>query len=729
MTDLFYNLNERQKEAVRTVDGPLLVIAGAGSGKTRCIIHRAAYLLLEKKINPGNILIATFTNKAAGEIKTRLFSEFRINPGHLWTGTFHGICKRILQEEADSLPFDVNFCIYDTEDKKTLLKKILKDFDIDSKKFPLSFFKEGISREKNNLIEPEKFWDFHDETNFPEKMIFRIYSEYQKRLYLNNSMDFDDLLLHTASLFHRREDIRLKYEDRFKYVMIDEYQDTNYAQFKIMYDICRRHKNICAVGDDDQAVYGWRGASVKNILNFEKDYPDTKIVRLEQNYRSTPEILLASNDLIKKNERRHEKELWTDNESGDLPVLSVSDTEQIEAKQAGKIINKEVGKGNLSYNDFAVLYRTNAQSRIFEQEFLKLAVPYQIIGGVNFLQRKEVKDILAYLRILMNYGDTESLLRIINFPPRKIGKVTVGKLIDFALENNCSLWDAVSRAEMISGISGRTEKSIMKFCSLIKKWSETAENDSVIDLVKTVISDLELLKLYDNTKDIKLLSQAENVKEFIASTAEFCENYLKENGVEPGLRDFLQSISLQTDLDAVKDSRDCVKLMTLHNAKGLEFTVVFLVGISEGCLPHRMSLYSDREIEEERRLFYVGMTRAKKKLFLSYSRWRRTFDKVEPAVAGRFLNDIKNEHLNIDDGNFYEIKAQPQRFRSRNDFKTGFVSESEKYYKIGQKVHHKKFGNGTVLNVDGKGIDAKLTVSFSNGSLKKIQGSFLSVIK
>jgi DNA helicase-2/ATP-dependent DNA helicase PcrA len=729
MIDLLSSLNTPQQDVVKTTDGPLLVLAGAGSGKTRCIIHRTAYLLLEKKVKPWNILIVTFTNKAARELKDRLASQFGINLRQIWVGTFHSICRRILRFENAAIPFDQNFSIYDTDDKKTLLKKIFKDMEIDTKRFPVSFAQNAISKEKNNLIGPSKFWNFHDETKLPDKILFRVYTEYQKRLLRNNAMDFDDLLYHTAALFHNREDIRVKYENLFQYVMIDEYQDTNYAQFKIMYEICRYHKNICVVGDDDQAIYSWRGATIQNILNFEKDYANPQTVRLEQNYRSTPEILLAANDLIKKNSKRHEKELWTDNNKGDFPTLTISDTEQIEAKQIGKTIKKELKQDKLTYNHFAILYRTNAQSRIFEQEFLKQNIPYQIVGGVNFLQRKEIKDILAYLRTLMNFQDNESLIRIINFPSRKIGQVTIHKLLDFALDNNCSLWDAVANVEKISTIKGRTTANIKQFHFLMEKWSKFGKENPIPDLVKLIISDLDLVSMYENSKDIQQVTRAENTKEFMASASEFYENYLKENEQEPTLQDFLQSISLQTDLDAVKDSDDCVKLMTLHNAKGLEFHTVFLVGLSDGCLPHSMCLQTDHQLEEERRLFYVGITRAKQKLFFSYSRWRRTYDQVEQTIASRFLDDIQDDHINIDGGNLYEIKAQPQRSYSKLDAKPTVVLESEKHYKIGQKVNHGKFGNGTILSVNGTGIDAKLTISFANGSLKKIQGSFVTIGK
>lgn len=720
MVDLLSQLNPEQQKVVLHTEGPVLVLAGAGSGKTRTVIFRTAYLIAKKKINPWQILVVTFTNKAARELRDRLENTFNISTRSLWIGTFHSICTKILRIEQDRLPFDDNFSIYDDPDQKSVMKKIYKKLNIDSKMFPMGKVRDIISKQKNNLILPKDFSEFN-ESNYFSDTVLKIYTSYQNFLLENNALDFDDLIMYTALLLHDHEDIRSKYKSKFRYVMIDEYQDTNYAQFKIINLIALDHQNLCVVGDDDQAIYSWRGADIRNILSFENDYKNVLKVKLEQNYRSPKSFLALANSLIKNNSSRHKKELWTALVSKEKPKLVKLDNENGEADFVARSILDLRSKGT-SLNDCVILYRTNAQSRVFEQCFVKKALKYQIVGGVNFYQRKEIKDILAYLRILVNSDDNESLLRVINFPPRGLGAVTIGRLIDISVSENISILDSILKGRFDNSLSN-AESKLTAFKTMIERWQKSAETSPVTDLISDVINDLGLLELYENSRDPQDISRSENIREFLAAAEDFSERYSEEDGRQPNLEEYLQNISLQTDLDNYNEADESVKLMTMHNAKGLEFEHVFIVGLEDGLLPHSRSLDEISSLEEERRLLYVAITRAKKSLHLCYATTRRSFDSVQYTYPSRFLMEMDEELLEKVSTNFYDLQIPRQMKKSQK--KNNVIFESDKHFSIGQKVNHDKFGLGIILNVEGKGEDARLTISFSDGSLKKIVGTFV----
>ncbi len=715
-------LNSKQRQVVETVEGPVLVLAGAGSGKTRCVIYRAAWLILEKKIPPWNLLIVTFTNKAAGELKERLEAILNYPVRSLWVGTFHAICTRILRFESSHLPYHSNFSIYDDDDQKALLKKIYKQNNIDSQKYPIARVLNTISSYKNRLLLPEDLAnqksDYAVQGDFFHAFL-NIYTQYQQQLLLNQAMDFDDILLWTARLFESNKAVLEKYRQQFRYVMIDEYQDTNYAQFRIIYLIASQHQNICVVGDDDQAIYSWRGASIRNILEFEKDYRDVVTIRLEQNYRSTKSILELANSLIRHNRIRHSKDLWSELDIGDKPRLYVYEDDNEEAQQTIEKI-KKLNRAGVPWQNFAVLYRTNAQSRVFEYACVEKKVPYSIVGSLYFYQRKEIKDLMAYLKILINLRDNESLLRIINEPPRGIGQTSVYKLIKYAAEHNIVLFKAIQSAGAVDDIQPSIRKRIEDFASLIEHWQSLCRKKPVLTVVKTVLEDLKWIELYQNSHDPKEISRAENLAEFVSAVSEFTDNYLEDNEKQPMLEDYLPFVALQTDLDQLSDTKNTVRLMTMHNAKGLEFQHVFIVGLEQELLPHRMSMESLDELEEERRLFYVAVTRAQKNLYLSYAKFRRTYDMYSYTKPSQFLIEL-NQDTYIKDGEAPGIATHPKSMIRKKHV----ITENMKAYRIGQKVIHPEYGVGTILSVDGEGISARLTVSFQNGKLAKIIGSFL----
>ena len=717
----FNTLNKNQQQVVTTTQGPVLVLAGAGSGKTRSIIFRALYLISVKKVRPWQLLIVTFTNKAAKELKSRLSQYLNYSLGNLWVGTFHSLCLRILDYEINSIPLKKNFTIYDADDQKQVFKKIYKKLDIDDKHFTINRVRSIISQSKNSLIKVDDFFAFNEENYYTEK-VHKIYQSYQDYLLKNNAVDFDDLLLYTAFLLDENEDIRKKYAIQFQYIMIDEYQDTNYAQFKIVHSLAKDHENICVVGDDDQAIYSWRGATIKNILHFEDDYSNVKTIKLEQNYRSHQTILELANSLIKKNSERHSKELWSEKKSEEKPNLMVLENENEEAEFVAKKIQELHLKNQISYNQMAVLYRTNAQSRNFEIACAKHKLPYQIIGGVHFYQRKEIKDLLAYLRMLANPADNESILRIINFPRRGIGKKTIQAIVDYATQSNQSITEVLFDSNLF--LWGAVAKRVQSFYDLYEKWLQISQKTSIISTIESILEETKMLEMYQQSKDPKDINRAENLQELVAAIQEFSENYEKENKKKPNLSDFLQLISLQTDLDSFEDKDDSVKLMTMHNAKGLEFESVFIVGLEDGLLPHSRSQDSERMIEEERRLLYVAITRAKEYLYLTYTRFRRIYNSISHVFPSRFITDLNLDFINQTSAHFYDfqipIPKRPQQ--------TQKVFESAKFFNIGQKIIHAKFGEGIILNVEGVGENAKLTISFSSGSLKKIIGSYVKLI-
>ena len=722
--NILEDLNPRQREVVTNTEGPLLVLAGAGSGKTRSIISRCAWLLREKNVKPWNILVVTFTNKAASELQERLAAMLGFPVSSLWVGTFHSICSRILRHESASLPFGSNFSIYDEDAKKSLLKKIYKEHGIDAKKYPQQSVHIRISRYKNRLLLPEDL-----EANQPleskkgddyESVVLRVYSLYQQRMLLNQALDFDDILLYTAKLLESNSSVRAKYSEIFQYVMIDEYQDTNQAQFEIIHQIAKDHQRVCVVGDDDQAIYSFRGATVRNILEFEQDYDQVQLIRLEQNYRSTSRILDLANAIIKHNRRRHRKDLWSELGEGEKPILLSFQNETEEADETARMV-KNLNREGVPYSQIAILYRTNAQSRVFEYAFTQNRIPHTIVGSLHFYQRKEIRDLLAYLTVLSNPADSESLLRIINEPPRGIGQTTITRLLGHAAKIRSPLYQALQMSQDITEIGPGIRKKLAEFAQTIESWRNAAQHTPVLDLVKEILDHLDLISLYNRSQDPKAISRVENLVEYVSSVSEFAEHWAEEHDKPALLVDYLPFVALQTDMDVADRKEDSVRLMTLHNAKGLEFDCVFITGLEDELLPHRMSMDSTSEIEEERRLFYVGVTRAKTRLLLSHARSRRIYDSFCFTKPSLFLQQLDANLFagNSDEVDFVLGQHVRPKVRSR-------ISEKDKKFRIGQKVWHSEYGEGVILSVDGTGSDARLAISFKNGKLTKIIGTFIS---
>ena len=723
LPDFSQELNSQQLLVVTETEGPLLVLAGAGSGKTRSIIYRCAYLLRHKQVPPWNILVVTFTNKAARELKDRLENLLRFPVSSLWVGTFHHVCSRILRFEHAHLPFNSNFSIYDGDAQKSVLKKIYKEHGFDKQKFPPQRVLSRIGRYKNRLLLPEDLAKDDSPESFSgefDSKVLRLYTLYQQSLLLNQAMDFDDILLYTARLLATNEAVRNKYRDMFKYVMIDEYQDTNQAQFEIIRQIAGEHQRVCVVGDDDQAIYSFRGATIRNILEFERDYQGVKAIRLEQNYRSSMNILRLANSIIKNNRRRHSKDLWSELGEGAKPQLFSYKDENDEAARTAQLVQKLSAEG-LPFSQMAVLYRTNAQSRVFEYAFLQHQIPHTIVGSLHFYQRKEIRDLLAYLYSITNTADGENLVRIINEPPRGIGQTSLNRLIGFAARTRVTLYQALQNVQAVDELNNAAKARIGEFAAKLDSWRRLAQAAPVLDVVKEILESLDLVNQYKRSNDPADVSRAENLIEFVGSVSEFSERWAQENEAVPKLADFLPFVALQTDMDTVAEGSDSVRLMTLHNAKGLEFGCVFIAGLEEELLPHRMSMDSRESIEEERRLFYVGVTRAKSRLILSYAKCRRLYDTFYYTNPSLFLQEL-DESLFAGATDAADLaKSSSPRPKKKHT-----VTESDKLFRIGQRVYHSEYGSGIVLSVDGVGADARLTISFDSGKLTKIIGTFVS---
>ncbi len=711
-------LNDKQLEVVTDTENPILVLAGAGSGKTRSIIYRTAYLIREKQVPPWKLLIVTFTNKAARELQERLENLLNIPMRTLWVGTFHSLCSRILRFEASHLPFSSNYSIYDDDAQKSMLKKIYKEHGFDNQKMPINRILAKIGRYKNKLMLPEDLIHSHTEDDKEMSSFLNIYRLYQQQLLLNQALDFDDILLWTAKLLQDNEQVREKYRNQFQYIMIDEYQDTNQAQFEIVHQLAAGHQRVCVVGDDDQAIYSFRGATLRNILEFERDYKSVRSIRLEQNYRSTGSILALANAVIVHNRRRHSKELWSELPEGDKPTLITYQSEIDEANKVTEAVAK-LYKQDISLRKMAILYRTNAQSRVFESSLMQAKIPYSIVGGLHFYQRKEIKDLLAYLACLNNSSDNESVLRIINEPPRGIGQTSVNRIISFAAKAHITVFSALQNTDAIDELGSAAKKRIGEFATLMNGWKVMSANAPALEVVKAIVEELGLINQYRKSSDPKEIARAENLIEFVTSVSEFSEHFLRENEKAPLVSDYLPFVALQTDMDMVKEATDSLRLMTLHNAKGLEFEAVFIVGLEEELLPHRMSMDSREQIEEERRLFYVGITRAKRFLQLSNATCRRLYDTFYFAKPSQFIGEVNPELFHQP---FGDNGIAPAPRGAKKPVKT--IKESQKHYHIGQKVWHSEYGLGVVLSVDGDGADARLTISFA-GKLAKIMGSFV----
>jgi DNA helicase-2/ATP-dependent DNA helicase PcrA len=709
--DVLQGLNPPQRQAVTIPAGPLLVLAGAGSGKTRVLAHRIAYLLSTGRVRPNEILAVTFTNKAAGEMADRVSGLVGDVSSGIWMGTFHSICSRILRIEGRHLAISPHFTIYDEKDQVLLVKHVLADLGLAKTKLAPVAILSRISWAKTNLLTPA---DFEKVAASPfDKRVVTLYSAYENALRASNALDFDDLISIPVRIFKRSSEALDRNSRRFRHILIDEYQDTNKAQYELVRLLSSHHRNICVVGDDDQSIYRWRGADVTNILNFERDFPDAEVIRLEQSYRSTKTILAASQAVIKCNRRRKDKDLWTANPLGLKIVVSGVMTEQDEGRFVADTVEQFLAEGGRNHSDFVALYRTNAQSRALEEALRKRAIPYVIVGGLKYYERKEIKDIVAYLKLIANRHDTVSLTRIINVPNRGIGAVTFSRLKECAAYEGINLGDALERVSEIESIQPAARRKLEAFRSLIGDLRESARSSSVAELITLVAEKSGYLDYLRQQETIEAISRLENIEELVAGGFEF-----QERSDEPSLEKFLEEISLVMDIDLWDDRKDAVSLMTLHNAKGLEFPIVFIAGVEEGLVPHHTAFEDQEELEEERRLFYVGLTRAKERVFLSLASGRRTFQGWMPQVGSRYLQDIPEEFLEFC-GSFEESCGRPDG--ESYDRKPGYADwGEEKIVRIGCRVEHPDWGIGTVIRSEGYGKQLRLTVKFGNNITKRI---------
>ena len=777
---IYDTLNPKQKEAVLHTDGPLLILAGAGSGKTRVLTHRIAYLIDECGVNPWNIMAITFTNKAAGEMRERVDNLVGFGAESIWVSTFHSSCVRILRRHIESLGYTTSFSIYDSDDQKTLMRQVFKAMDIDTKQFKERAVLAAISSAKDKLITPEEFL-LNAGADFREKKTGEIYREYQKQLKKNNALDFDDLIVKTVELFQNNPQVLDYYQERFRYIMVDEYQDTNMAQFKLVSLLASKYRNLCVVGDDDQSIYRFRGADIQNILSFENTFPGTKVIKLEQNYRSTQNILDAANGVIRHNFGRKDKTLWTANGEGDKILFKQFDT----AKDEADFVVRQIRDSAYSYQDQAVLYRTNAQSRLLEERCIFYNVPYRLVGGVNFYQRKEIKDVLAYLKTIANGVDDLSVIRIINVPKRGIGATTIGRVTVFASEHNMSFYDTLKEAKQIPGI-GKAAEKIGRFIAQMEAFRAMAysEEYSIKDLIDHILEDTGYEEELQEEGEIEAQTRLENIEELINKAAAY-----EEDSEHPTLDEFLEQVALVADIDNVDDSEDRVTLMTLHSAKGLEFPKVYLVGMEDGLFPGIMSIMADdkTEMEEERRLCYVGITRAKKELVLTAARQRMINGETRWSKPSRFMDEIPPELLDADKlqpvlgkgkqddfddsglpwnqgskssvsrfGMGYNAYASKNVSPAGNSMGSGYGSsknagmsgygsgmqslEPKKKpgfgktftvqkaasldYKEGDRIKHAKFGEGTVKEIIDGSRDYEVTVEFDKGGQKKMLAGF-----
>ena len=777
MQDILKGLNDKQYEAVVNTEGPCLVIAGAGSGKTKVLTHKIAYLIGEKNVKPWDILAITFTNKAANEMKERIAGLVGDPAKDIWMGTFHSICVRILRRFIDRIGFDTSFIIFDTSDQKTLVKNCMKDLAIDDKLFNDRSVLSEISNAKNEMLEPDQY-TLRANGDFRKETIATVYELYQKRLKENNAIDFDDIINYTIKILMENPDVLEYYSNKFKYVLVDEYQDTNKSQFTLITLFASRNGNITVVGDNDQGIYSFRGADISNILNFERDFPGTKIIKLEQNYRCTGNILKAANAVIKNNEVKYKKELWTENEQGNLPQVYLAENEYDEGSYIVSQIEHLKREEYYKYSDFAVLYRMNTQSRAIEDIFRRENIPYKIVGGLKFYERKEIKDIIAYLRLIQNNADNLSLKRIINEPKRGIGKTSLDKVEQLAISNEKSMYEIIKDAEQY-GLN-RVYLNSREFINTIEELKSKIEDLSVSELIKQTLKKTGYTKALEDENTIEAENRIENLEEFLTVAMEFEEEF-----AENGLREFLEGITLSSDLDNMEENEESVTLMTLHSAKGLEFPVVFLVGMEEGIFPGYKSISEPKELEEERRLCYVGITRAKNYLFLTCSRQRTIFGSTSYNPVSRFLKEIPEDLLegyqdvfgdsdgktnkdrifedspyswtygSKNSGNIKTYKIDTQKepsvaiagnvkksnnsngfmFRTAESFLNNLNNIGKKStqqidlskYEAGIRVYHKKFGEGTINSVEPEGEDLKVDINFDKVGHKRLMAKFANL--
>ncbi len=735
---LYDTLNDKQKEAVLRTEGPLLILAGAGSGKTRVLTHRIAYLIDEKDVNPWNILAITFTNKAAGEMRERVDKLVGFGADNIWVATFHSTCVRILRRFIDRLGYENSFTIYDSDDQKTLMKDICKRLQIDTKMYKEKTILAMISSAKNELISAQEYEKkvFGD---FTKRKVAQAYVEYQQSLKRNNALDFDDLIFKTVELFKACPDVLEYYQERFRYIMVDEYQDTNTAQFKLIALLAAKYRNLCVVGDDDQSIYRFRGANIQNILNFEKDFQDAYVIKLEQNYRSTQNILDAANGVIKHNFGRKEKALWTENTSGDKLSVKRCMTSFEEADVIVQDIRKNKREGKYDYSDNAILYRTNAQSRLFEEKLLMENIPYRIVGGINFYARKEIKDLLSYLKVIDNSADDLAVRRIINIPKRGIGATSLAKVQTYAIEHEMPFYEALKVAKEIPTLS-RAVGKIEDFVTYIQTLKSQAEFYNISELLNTILETTGYVKELREENTDEAQGRIENIDELLNKIVTY-----EEGTDEPSLSEFLEEVALVADIDSLDEDSDYVVLMTLHSAKGLEFPNVYLTGLEEGIFPGYVSISSGdpEEIEEERRLCYVGITRAMKNLTLTCAKQRMMRGEMQYNTESRFLKEVPKSLLQgtikksgMDTMSSFSSKPNPyqkarQEFERKvfdpNQFK---VKKADKLdYEVGDTVKHIKFGIGMVESIVEGGKDYEVTVNFERFGVKKMFAAFAKLQK
>ena len=748
MNNLLQNLNPSQLEPTLQTDGPMIVIAGAGSGKTRVLTYKIAYLM-SKGVDAFNILALTFTNKAAKEMKERISSMLDDNESkNLWIGTFHSVFAKILRIEADKLGYPTNFTIYDTQDSQKLVSSIISELNLDKEIYKYKQIYSRISSYKNSLI-TVKAYNSNNELIEADRQARRprlidIYSEYVNRCFKSGAMDFDDLLLKTNELLSRFPEVLSKYQNMFRYVLVDEYQDTNHSQYLIVKALADKFQNICVVGDDAQSIYGFRGANINNILNFQKDYDDVKLFKLEQNYRSTKNIVKAANSLIEKNQKRLEKVVWTDNDEGSKIKVNRLLTDGEEGRFVASSIFENKNSQQLQNKDFAILYRTNAQSRAFEDSLRKRNIPYRVYGGLSFYQRKEIKDVLAYLRLMVNENDEEAFKRVINFPTRGIGQTTINKLIVQANTLNVSLYSLcknIDRAEV--NISSGIKLKVLNFINLIESFKISAKTKNAFDITNEVVNDTGIIKTYSALTSIEDQAKIQNIEEMLNGIKDFVEIQKEIPESTGSISEFLEDIALATDLDKDDQDTNKVALMTIHLAKGLEFPIVYIVGLEENLFPSAMNLNSRNDLEEERRLFYVALTRAEKKAYLSYALSRYRWGKLTDSEPSRFIDEINEEYLDIltpinenkfrplvsskpnNEPSFNKLRFKKVTAKPKGNFKKLKENSNksnlfDSNLVVGNLVEHIRFGKGEVVNIEGRGADIKAEIKFENGGLKKL---------
>ena len=741
---IYDTLNEQQREAVFHTEGPLLILAGAGSGKTRVLTHRIAYLMEEKGVNPWNIFAITFTNKAAGEMRERVDKLVSFGSESVWVSTFHSACVRILRRHIDRLGYENNFTIYDGDDQKTLMKAICKKLNIDTKAYKETALLSAISSAKDQMLTPDAYEE-QAEGNYGKKNIARVYREYESQLRGSNALDFDDLLLKTVQLFETQPDVLEYYQERFRYIMVDEYQDTNTVQFRFISLLAARYQNLCVVGDDDQSIYKFRGANIRNILNFEEEFQDARVIKLEQNYRSTGNILDAANAVIRNNRGRKDKTLWTDNGEGERILYRQFYNAYEEAEFIAEDIQSQVRQGML-YQDSAVLYRTNAQSRLFEEKFVASNIPYKIVGGINFYARREIKDLLAYLKTIDNGRDDLAVRRIINVPKRGIGLTTINRVQESADARGIGFYGALQGTDLIPNI-GRAAAKLDSFVALIEYFKSRADQESISELMEEILEMTAYIETLEAEDEEGAEARIQNIDELLSKIVSY-EEACEEAGENPGLSGFLEEVALVADIDSLDENQDYVVLMTLHSAKGLEFPHVYLAGLEDGLFPSSMSTDNPEDLEEERRLCYVGITRAQKRLTVSCASQRMIRGEIRFNPVSRFLKEIPSELVETEKKLFEKeqrsapapsAKEQARRAFHQQPFQSSSIAKGAKQfavtkekgldYTVGDRVSHVKFGQGTVKVITEGGRDYEVTVEFDTAGVRKMFAGFAKLKK